>query len=1280
MQPRSLIRKIRAYLPSVPSINPTNRIFFLLCVFLLAVILVAFIIPQLNFGRLYAVDAYTHLYHTNIMVSSKSISDFFEKAGSQVINPSSDDNPYNNPIGLWLFGATISKVTGITPIQAEILFMSLFIFIIVGSFYLYSDLMLASREQKIIACLFLLSMPIAATYILSYQSVIFVLPFLFFVLYFSLKEPIQWKMFPLLWISLFALIISHSGTFVFLICFSIFFFLLYCLVSGRFLPSIYISIVSTWFIYIFIIQWFPDIQYGYEYTSLNLLMPGELVTKMVSLSWPADISHVFYSKLIVEQSLLYAGIFSALLFTIGLFLVYIHKKVAIYLQKRKTHYPAFVLPIQTISHSFMAAPIWLGPVHILFSLFGFFHLDCKGKCILVTALITGLLPDIFRTLQGTSVATGAIRQIIYLVIIIPIVATLGFWHILNYLNDPSSRIKKIASGALWITVCISMIVLPVVGNVYYMPTISGADYIIGGLTWLGDHGDHNEKVAGYSLRPIPIYTNMTDAWYDLPNSIDRSLINSLKSVFFTNDTRSDNVHKLRDFFGVKYLICSDRILDNLGGTRNNLTADSNTALTKIYASKDFGIYEINFPSENGATVSYSIDNITFKKGSGTYEVDSGYYKITIGENNPEFRRFGTHQQNFLGTGYFTEKIAISGTDLNPDEVTFNIEDTQFTSEINNNQIIYRTELTNSRTHNAEGTLEVQYTFYPYVIKRECRLSNDQLVAKYSPKIKVQYSMNIYSPMSQFIIQNDDTQFEKQIIPFQERVTKTIRVENIYLYTSDNGMYISFDSSSPQPSSISYTGSTSYNKSSVEIQQSNSLSPGASFYSTQFLSLGNKYSAEKHIRDIQQIEQIPYSNGEAPILLTGLRTPQSDPLIKERITSGYAALGNQSIPYTEAVNPSLRVDNIANLQNVTLPKVLIDLQELSDNNITIVGSQKMRGVTFDDAQLQKINIGLLAEYMKNQGVTSTGFMPDSFTYNLDTLSILSENNVHFMFSSQDSANTNRNPQIAYLKGEPTRIVLFPVISPSSSSLLSSPNTETIFSDWRAAIDAAADNDGMVLFYFRSQEIGDPSLTDDFERLFSYARKKGLTFSTPDSVAEYFRKLQKIRYSGIIDNDIATIQVTNTNPETVRNVTFKVTLPELEDADYTVTNGTIVKTKDGDGQSVLYICTDIPKDSGQTITVEPAMERKRFHIGIPKEPVIEGPNTITVKDDTDYPLVDADVIVDGSYYQTDKDGKVQVIFKRGYHTIIVQNPGYEKYMTAFTVRGRIFLIEQVIGNVF
>ena len=84
--------------------------------------------------------------------------------------------------------------------------------------------------------------------------------------------------------------------------------------------------------------------------------------------------------------------------------------------------------------------------------------------------------------------------------------------------------------------------------------------------------------------------------------------------------------------------------------------------------------------------------------------------------------------------------------------------------------------------------------------------------------------------------------------------------------------------------------------------------------------------------------------------------------------------------------------------------------------------------------------------------------------------------------------------------------------------------------------------------------------------------------------------------------------------------------------------------------------------------------------PQQPVIEGSNLITVRDEAGNPLNGVDVLVDSVYYTTDKTGTVHVDLGRGNHMIAIQAQGYKKSSSVLNVKGRIYVIEQLIGRPF
>ena len=196
-------------------------------------------------------------------------------------------------------------------------------------------------------------------------------------------------------------------------------------------------------------------------------------------------------------------------------------------------------------------------MHVLLSVAGFFRIDSKGKCLFITTIFTTLLPDLLHTSEGIEVATGALREISYLIVIIPITATLGLLWVLSYVNNMKDPNKSRITFIIWFIVLSVVILTPAVGTTYYLPKIAGEDYSVMGMKWLGEHGQVQEKVVGYGIRTVPIFTNMTG-----PSVSDGSETRLFKQLiqnihFSPNDQES--VNTLRQLFDVKYILSSNKI-------------------------------------------------------------------------------------------------------------------------------------------------------------------------------------------------------------------------------------------------------------------------------------------------------------------------------------------------------------------------------------------------------------------------------------------------------------------------------------------------------------------------------------------------------------------------------------------------------------------------------------------------------------------------------------------------------------------------------------------------
>jgi hypothetical protein len=1297
MQLKSWLYKIQNFVEAVRMKNAWSRCFILLSVFLLAVVLISFIIPVITFGRFLGTDDYTHLFHTKVMISSSGMGDFYNKLGDYVSNPASADNDYNYPFGLWLLGATSAKITGMSLTSAELLFVILFLLIIFCSFYVYSGIFLELKEQKILAVLFLLSMPSTTLQILSYRPSVFILPFLYILLFIIFKEPVQWRLFPIVWLSIFVITISHTGTFIFLISFLIVFFLLYCLLWGRISYPVYLTILSSFIVYVFSLEWFPHIASQYVYKSTIFLSPGNLIKSKLNISLPSELGQLFYQNALVNQELIYFIIIGASIFTVGKLLVYIHQKVSEKYSHTARVFPASILSFD-ISHSVIAAPFWLGPIHVIFAFFGFFHINRKGKCMLVSALLITLLPEIMQSAQGINAETGSLREISYLTIIIPIAAVLGFWKVISALGSTRLTYKNLIVFMVWLLVLLSVIITPILATTYYSPKIAGEDYINDGMKWLGDTGDLNAKVSGYGYRTVPIYTNMSDASYGLASGGEtRTYVRLLNEIYFSSVGNS--VNDLKDLFGVKYILVSEKLITNFGVETSALRINDNQELNKIYSSKDFGVYEEISP-ETLREARFIADNVSFQQTGSSLEIVTNVYKVVLNANNPIIEQLGSPRDNYLGGGVFSDNIQISGLRRTQVDLFGTAEeyaedqsamvDRYYLSslsvpyEIKDNQIIYNTILKDQNGDN-QASLLVRYTFYPTCIKREFLVSNDWIAAT-SPvtqNMKVVFGTRLFSPLNDFIIINNQSRLKRHMYPNLDSVDLNRIIPALYMYNGEQGIYVKNVRTSAYPTEIYYAGSTLYNLSSLSFSQAASLTPGASLHITQFLAPGDEITAEEHILAQEGISLVDYPDGIIPIMLSGYRTPSSNTSSNGPVEQGYQVLLDENIPYSEIVVPyEIRGK--------------VDLRRITDKNSRIIArgsvidQESLReGLRrFDNFSAQEEAIVFMIDYADSYDAPLTGYMPYSLDYNLDTLKIISDYKIPLIISRGVRppylgvyGTQNKNPQMASYHNSPTDVALLPVSSPMSESLstqnVSSTNNAQVFSSWTATIDEAAITKAMILIITRSEEIGNPDFTDNFKALFAYAKDKGLTFTTPDIIADHLKNIQNIQYSGSIKNDIATINLTNNNDDIVQQVAVRIVLPHLKNGSYIASGGKIVKTEADSERVSLFLSTDIPAHATQDITIMPDTPREKIVVTLPQQP-IEGGITITLEDKNGIPLTEAKAIIDSKYYHPDEKGNVNVGFARGNHTLEVWCPGYEVYTSTLNVKGRIYFLEQFFRN--
>jgi len=208
----------------------------------------------------------------------------------------------------------------------------------------------------------------------------------------------------------FNITITHTGHLFFSSVFSLVFFLLYSLIWGEIART---SILQFYQHFSYILQHstgFREISNQYAVKSTLFLSPGNFLAEKFQFYACSGSFKNFLSKFFCRTTTdLCNFIFCSSLWDLQI-LISINNSVTINISN-ESFFPAFVLPIQNISHSAAASPIWIGPIHVLLSIAGFFRLDDKGKCLFITVIFTTLLPDLLYASEGIEIATGALREI-----------------------------------------------------------------------------------------------------------------------------------------------------------------------------------------------------------------------------------------------------------------------------------------------------------------------------------------------------------------------------------------------------------------------------------------------------------------------------------------------------------------------------------------------------------------------------------------------------------------------------------------------------------------------------------------------------------------------------------------------------------------------------------------------------------------------------------------------------------------------------------------------------
>ena len=1200
--------------------------FFL--IFLTAIVLLSYVLYVILFVSPSGTDVYTHMYNTQNMANSNSLSDFYKQSQSR------EYLGIDYPFGLWYFGSLTMKVTGLDIYTIAYIIPLILIFITLGMFFCYAYTLTTSVNQSLLSLIFLASMTQVSLSLLNFSTSVFVMTFLVTIFFLSMRD-LDWKNILLIGIIVFTLCFTHTGTYLFLTIFAITYVLLRAAVWGKFDYTFYIIIVALLLCIVTEVALFPFIQSQYIDKGVLFLSTTTSISSVTHLGIIKDAGQIFYDTIFVANNFVFAFLWAALLFVAGKFLVYIHFEIKRKFSKeQKLAAIPFTGTITNVSKGIAMTPFWVGPIHTIFSVIGIFKLDERGKCIALTLIFSSLLPGALAGAEGT----GSIRETFYLFLLIPITASLGFYYIYPLINRISrSGIRRALGVFIYVIIFVPLIAVPVVACLHYQPTITMTTQENRNLVWLGGIGNPTEGVAAGAYRDrLSMYSNKTIP--SLPTGTETLQFgNDLEKTYFSENAESFT-RDLYDF-QVQYLISSDRIMKGYTYPRSALVIDTNKEVDKIYASGNFfGFYKIISPPEipitnlnESQTWDSQQPGAHLKDIGSEFLFENSEYKVKVSDTSPKIRYLGTSTQNMLGEGDYSETIGITygiaGNDK-PQYETFDLEYLPYEEiQRSENAVEYKTKLVSSDTHEQLASLLVKYTFYDLAVKREITILNDLENVNRSSYITITESSTIFSPMTDFdyhdLNADENPWVHKKIYPAQDKVTlKDKSINSIIFNEGSTSLYVLYAGDAAYPNRFWYLGSTLYDYGFVSLLTDQTLQPSEAMTIGQYFSVNDKNTAMKNVETYTSVSAYPYPDGQIPMVITG-RISDTNLTADEK--TALTMLSQNHIPYT-IVLPDSRTAHTINMSGI-IPEGYFS----TCSNLTICKN-------------------LTDELKQNTG--TPGVMISDPGFNFNTLKILSENQYNYAEVLQDG----KYPHSTYIEGVNTGIVLIPVSLPYSGVLYHRNETDAIFSQWDGTINSVRTAGGMASFLWDPPEIVDPDFREMFGMFINNSTGRGMTITTPDAIALHLKALNAVHVNISRGGEYVILNARNTGGQPVSGITYELIMPVVDNiCPYAITNGTIPRSDIQDGKCRVYASFSLDPHESKEIKIELGSQIKQMFPIIPE--LYQGRNTIRITDENNRPVQSASVRIDSQYYETNDNGEVTFTTDFGERTITLEKAGYK-----------------------
>ena len=962
--------------------------------------------------------------------------------------------------------------------------------------------------------------------------------------------------FILLNVFILTLCISHTGTFLFILFFSILSFWMYSLIMGKIYKRMFITIILIILYYKISITLFPNIHYQYLDKGRLVLSIGENSLLNIFVL-PSQLTDTFYIDIIKNASIPSAILICSLIYAIGQLTRVLHDFGKRIVQRISKEYsilalnPLFIL--RDFSHGLSSWPIWLGPINFILAIIGLLKANKNLVCLFLTvALIT--------VSSGSLTGERALREAHYFFVILPVLSGIGF----TIIKSKTPRKNKVFSLVIFMTIFSSIIVIPTVGNIYYHPQISGENYEIESMKWLskvgkpyeGAIGSVGARVAVYSEK-IPVGVVSVSSGPELSR-----LGNQEYSTYFEKNSELDTKNLFASF-NVKYLILNKKTFEAYNKKPLDLKIDENTQVDKIYSTKEyFSIYsqipsivsKINITPK----IEFKEDQIEIRDAGSLNLVETEWYKVKFSKESPKIVFLGNKSHNYFGNGGMEETLLIKYLIKDSPTAAYGLNDIGYSLILLSKNIAsYKTIL----KYNGENwaTLLVNYTFYPKAIKREIIICNDWI----SQPMNVRFTTRLVSPLEHFMIRYNNKIEERTVYPNEDYVVlKDKKFDSMFVYGTEEGILFLYDDSSPYPSRIVYKGYTGLALGYYMIDQDleKRLYPTECLHVTQWISIGTNNTAYENVDDYNFIEIYPYQNGIVPLLLLSY-------------LGDINKLSEDTMASTIAIHDALKEKNIKNYI-----EVLKTGEELNESKIDILKKSGIKIIFSPDFYSEnKSNLSI-----KQLNGSEKGLMIKDASYTFNAIEEFKDE-IEFIISKTVPPPLYmyyregwRLPEYIHYRGNETSLVLLPISQPIiSEKEIKLPSKATFYDVMNSAIE----HDGIVIFRFDSKKLKDSEALELVLDVLEYAKKKGMNFSTPLEIVNHYRLLKNISIKVFRSDNKTEILVRNDNIIPVKGITLKV---KMSEGNFTIKGCNVVNRVLSDKQ-IFYLSLDLAPGEDRTITL-------------------------------------------------------------------------------------------------